>query len=273
MNKQLLVIGKPHSGKSTFLIQLYSKLITNKTLIKLYKPVSNISALTDGRIRLAQGKETTPTPPDDNSEIELPLQLPNEKVDLVCLDYGGEQVNRILTSRELNKRWLNSVKNSNSWLFFIRLANLDVYPDISNHTVSDEQLKGNENQSVQFSISDQTAFIELLQILLNAKGHNYHFKNSVVKLTIVLNCWDELKTKELPRDMLSKHLPLLLNFVEANWEAKKINFLGLSPQGFSLSDVKNQNLYKIEGPENFGYLIAANGKKKDDITELISEAL
>jgi hypothetical protein len=274
MNAQLLVIGKPHSAKSTFLIQLYSKIIGNKTALRLYKPITNISALTDGRKRLANGLEPITTPAEENSEIIFPLQIGHEHVDLNCLDYGGEQINSIITSRQLDKRWITSINKSYNWILFIRLSNLDFGPDISNKTISKDQLKQKPlDTSNIFTLSDQSSYIELLQIFLNAKDHNAHIPNPLLKLAVVMTCWDELKSKKTPRETLSDHLPLLLSFIETNWKSGNVKFLGLSPQGFSLSEEKNKTLFKEDGPENFGFLIRPDGKKTEDISELIALAL
>jgi len=40
-----------------------------------------------------------------------------------------------------------------------------------------------------------------------------------------------------------------------------------------LTQKENSEKYKIEGSENFGYLIKSDGTKIKDITELISVAL
>ncbi len=39
MNKQLLIIGKPHSSKTVFLSQFYSRLQKKKSKLSLYKAV------------------------------------------------------------------------------------------------------------------------------------------------------------------------------------------------------------------------------------------
>src|SRR5258705_10244734 len=122
--KNLLIIGKPHSTKSTFLIQLYSKLTTGLSRVKIYKALSNITAITEGRKKLAKGIETDPTPPESTASIEFHLQVGDNQVDLNCLDYGGEQINKIIRDREVSKDWQVAIKNSNNWVLFIRIGGL-----------------------------------------------------------------------------------------------------------------------------------------------------
>jgi len=239
----------------------------------LYKAVDNISAIEEACDLLANGEGINTTPVDKNVGLLLPIQFGEEKVDLFYPDYGGEQINNIINNRDINKKWRDSIKKSNSWVLFIRPSNLKTGFDLSNKTINPDILKINSGQEQEYSISDQSAFIELLQILLHVKGHDYHFKNCNTKLTVALTCWDELETKDHPKKKLLQILPLLLNFLEANWNMDKINIVGLSALGFSLNNKENQEKYQIDGSEKFGYLIKSDGSVTTDITELISVAL
>jgi Double-GTPase 1 len=274
MSKPLLIIGKPHSSKTVFIAQFYSRLQKRKSKLSLYKPVDDLSAITAAREALANGEEPEATNTERSVNLILPIQFGEQQIELVCPDYGGEQINTILTSREVDKKWLDAIRGSDNWIFFIRLNNISEQLDISKITVTDEHIHGSgEVADIPFSISDQSALIELLQIFLHSKEHDYHFKNSKIKLTVVLTCWDELETKEKPKQVLQNNLPLLLNFIESNWKADKLKIIGLSAQGFPLDRDENKEKYQIEGSENFGYLIKEDGQETTDITELISEAL
>lgn len=274
MSKPLLIIGKPHSSKTVFIAQFYSRLQKRKSKLRLYKSVDDLSAITAAREALANGEEPEATNTERSVNLILPIQFGEQQIDLVCPDYGGEQINTILTSREVDKKWLDAVKDSDNWVFFIRLNNISEQLDISKITVTEEHIQGSgEVAEIPFTISDQSALIELLQIFLYSKEHDCHFKNSKIKLTVVLTCWDELETEEKPKEILQKNLPLLLNFIESNWKAEKLKIIGLSAQGFPLDSDENKEKYQIEGSENFGYLIKEDGQKTNDITELISEAL
>jgi Double-GTPase 1 len=274
MSKPLLIIGKPHSSKTVFITQFYSRLLKRKSKLSLYKSVDDISAISAAREALADGRDPEATHTERSVALFLPIQYGEEKIDLICPDYGGEQINNILTSREVNKKWLKAIKESSNWMFFIRINNINEQLDISKITVTDEHTQGiTEDTNILFSISDQSGLIELLQILLDSKEHDYHFKNDKIKLTVVLTCWDELETEEKPKQVLLNKLPLLLNFIESNWNADYFKIIGLSAQGFPLDNEENKEKYQIEGSENFGYLIKENGERTDDITELIIEAL
>ncbi len=276
MSNSILLIGKPHSSKTVFLSQFYSRLQKNKSKLTLYKSVEDLSPISAAREALSNGDEPQTTPTEKSVKFYLPIQIKDEKIDLRCPEYGGEQVVGIVENRELNKEWINSIEESNNWIFFIRLNNINKKLDITDITYSEQQHQQNSittDINSDYNISDQTFFIELLQILLHSKKYDYHIVNKKLKLTVALTCWDEMDTEEKPEDLLRKRLPLLLNFIESNWDKNYLNIIGLSAQGFSLDTAENKDKYLIEGPENFGYLVLSDGTKSNDITQLIEQSL
>jgi predicted RNA-binding Zn-ribbon protein involved in translation (DUF1610 family) len=275
MATSLLLIGKPHSSKTVFLSQFYSKLQENRSKLKLYKSVEDLTPISSAREALALGEEPQTTPSEKSVKFYLPIQVGEKQVDLKCPEYGGEQILNIVENRELNKEWTTSVKESNSWILFIRLNNINKALDISDVTYSNQYKQSaiNTVPEAEYKISDQSFFIELLQILLDCKGVDYHVLNNNLKLNIVLTCWDEMDTQEKPYEVLRSKLPLLLSFIESNWQEDYLNIIGLSAQGFALTTPENKEKYQIEGPEEFGYLVMPDGTQKNDITELIEQAL
>jgi GTPase SAR1 family protein len=273
MATKILLIGKPHSGKTTFIVQLYARVETNNSALKLYKAVENLTPIIEATRALANGEEVKPTPTDKSTVICLPLQHGEVKIDLDCPDYGGEQVNHIIENKEVDSKWVDLIKQSENWILFIKPTDLNTSYDLSNKTIKPEVLEKGKGKSEEYSVSDQSYFIELLQILLHTKGQDSHFRNSKTKLTIVLTCWDELASTSTPRKELNKILPLLLNFIETNWIESKVNILGLSSLGFSLKNQENKIKYQETGSEHFGYMLKSNGTKDDDITQLIIEAV
>ena len=272
MTKPILIIGKPHSGKTTFIAQIYARLDVNNSSLKLYKAVDNLNPIIEALKCLANGEEVKATPTDKSTGITLPIQFGEQQIDLYCPDYGGEQINHIIDNREVDSKWSFSIKQSENWILFIRPSNLVTAFDLSNKTIKPEILENGNGEAEKYSISDQSAFIELLQIMLHTKEQDSHFKNATTKLTIVLTCWDEVISGGTPKEELKKCLPLLLNFIETNWTENKINIVGLSALGFSLKEAGNKEKYQAEGSENFGFLIKPDGTQTKDITQLISEA-
>lgn len=84
------------------------------------------------------------------------------------------------------------------------------------------------------------------------------------RLTILLSCWDELETTELPTGLLASRLPMLWSFVRSNWTAPTV--IGLSALERTLSTTDADEDYAIRGPEEFGYVVLPDGTKSPDIT-------
>lgn len=277
-NKSILILGRPHSGKTTFLAQFYSRLVKNKSAITLCKAVEDISPIADARERLSNGEETQPTSTEKYVELIMPIEFNGQRIDIKYPDSGGEQVIKIIEDRDIDKNWASSLNDSNDWVLFIRLSSLTAINDLSNYTLDKETLENSKSEAAsespdEFEIADQSFFIELLQILLQIKGYNYHLKNRTTELNIVLTCWDELNTIESPRSKFVKEMPLLADFIEANWEKDSYRIFGLSAQEFKLDNQKAKDKYLDEGPEKFGFLIQPDETKTKDITLLISEII
>lgn len=273
MATKILLIGKPHSGKTTFIGQLCARVEANNSALKLYKAVENLTPIIEATRALAKGEEVVTTPTDKSTVICLPLQHGEVKIDLDCPDYGGEQVNHIIENREVDSKWADSIMQSENWILFIKPSDVTTSYDLSNKTIKPEVLGNGNGDSEEYSVSDQSSFIELLEIFLHTKGQDSHFKNSTTKLTVVLTCWDEITTAITPKEELKKIFPLLLNFIETNWIESKVNILGLSSLGFSLKEKGNKIKYQESGSENFGFMLKSDGARDNDITHLILEAV
>jgi len=273
MTTPILLIGKPDSGKTTFLVQFHARVDSFKSDLKFYKSIENLSPIIDGARALANGEEVKTTPSEKSTIMHFPLLYGNTKIDLDCPDYGGEQVNLIIENREVDSKWSELIKNSNNWIVFIRPTSLSTSFDLSNKTIKPEVLKTGKEEAEEYMISDQSFFIELLQILLFTKGQDSHHRNTTTKLTIVLTCWDELKNPDAPDQELRKNMPLFLDFIVSNWIDSKINIFGLSSLGFNLNDKENQKKYREIGSENFGYMIKSDGQKIIDITQLLLNSI
>jgi hypothetical protein len=106
--------------------------------------------------------------------------------------------------------------------------------------------------------------VELLQMLLYLAQFHLDRPLRKPRLTILLSCWDELETTELPADLLASQLPMLWSFVRSNWASPTV--IGLSALERTLSKTDADQEYAIRGPEEFGYVVLPDGVKSTDIT-------
>ena len=272
VDDSILIVGQPDSGKTTFIAQFLTRVKKRKSSIKLIKTPENIKAITNAIKRLSMGEEPVTTPADENVELVLLINVDGKNIDLVCPDYGGEQVNALIELMEINENWQKLVNSSDRWIHFIRPHEITPEYDLSISSYDEIETR----KSTVFKspgLSNQSKFIELLQILLHTKNKGVKHLISVPKLSIVLTCWDELKTNKKPVQVLREKLPMFLHFVETVWEKEAFEILGLSAQEFPLKTQEAKDKYINELPENFGYMIDQEGVKDKDITKLVKIAL
>lgn len=270
----ILVIGKPNSGKSGFFGQLYTRLQFQEegTVAKLYKTPENVTALDKITECYAEGKALEHTPSSEYSEMDLPIEIECKRFILEYPDYGGEQINHLIYTRRLNDKWHEAICNSNNWLLFIRLNDIEKsYDPIQKFTEIVQSGDQREKVSLESNKvpSDQAYYIELLQILLFFKRIGFLQKIQSPKLTVILSCWDEsdkVQDKK-PAETLKEQLPLFYQFIQQNWFLSALNIIGLSSQGKPLDKEKADSNY-LDVEE--GYLIMPDGSSTKDLTTIFN---
>ncbi|HLP94217.1 MAG TPA: hypothetical protein VK168_09285 [Saprospiraceae bacterium] len=270
-NNEILIIGPPKSGKTTFLAQLYGRLVDKKGKLQLASAPENIDGIKSAYDRLADGKETESTPSTHNLEVKIPVIYEGQEFMLHCKDYGGEQVRDLVTLMEYDKTWIERAKTNDRWILFIRPSEIEHRFDLSKKGYA---VKGQKESNASISgTSDQSQFIELMQVLLHARGTGMKDPIDTPRLLIALTCWDELITNSTPEEILQQKMPLFAHFIAANWLPKAFKIIGVSAQEFPLKTDEARDKYLDEMPQNFGYLVLDDSPKEKDLTLLIEKAL
>jgi hypothetical protein len=279
MNKKnisILVIGKPNSGKSGFFGQLYNRLeyTIEGNFAKLLKTPENKTALDKVTSRYAEGKALEHTPVGDYDKIELSIQAGQNQINIVYPDYGGEQINHLIENRRLGNNWHSAIQNSNEWVLFIRLSDLNKsYDPIQKFTKivqsGEQKLKDEIDEKLP---SDQAYYIELVQMLLFYKEIGFTSQINTPKIIVTLSCWDEIENKEnkKPNELLNEHLPLFYEFLIKNWVNSSLKIIGLSSQGKSLDKIEGDDDYLFEEE---GYIINSEGEVNNDLTSILKIVL
>lgn len=272
-SKSVLIIGKPASGKTTFLAQFLTRVTKGKSKVKLVSMPDNIKAISDAQKSLSSGEEPATTQSDRNVELNLSLDIDGNNVQLSCPDYGGEQISAQTELMEVDNTWQKRVKGSHNWLLFIRASKISPEYDLS-VTSYETVEKDKSDVHKELVLSEQSSYIELIQSLLYAKGVGVRQERKLPKLVIVITCWDELNNELTPKEILIEKLPMFNNVIDAMWNRQKLSVLGLSAQEFTLKDdIKASNKYLDDLPESFGYMVTEEGNKDKDITRLIDWAI
>jgi GTPase SAR1 family protein len=274
----ILVIGGPNAGKTHFGGQLYGRLIDRSGYYKIITPPKDLTVFKEVLDRLNEGKSAGHTPVSANTRLELNLEdAENNKVNFSFPDYGGEQVQKIVTNRKLTGAWTSDIENCDSWMLFLRLDEIDLLEDVINRGIPDPKiLKSRNKGEIPFVLSAHGYFVELLQILLHVKGISMRQRINRPQLTIVLSCWDNYEAEEkklTPAALLEIRMPLLYNFICSTWSESSFSIIGLSSTGKTLSSTVADKEYVKKGPEAFGYFVTKEGKEEPDLTLTIAKAI
>ncbi|WP_289132719.1 hypothetical protein [uncultured Spongiibacter sp.] len=269
-NNEILIIGPPKSGKTTFLAQLYGRLVDKKGRLRLACAPENIDGIKRAYDRLTGGEETESTPSTDNLEVKIPVIYEGQEFELHCKDYGGEQVRDLVALMEYDKTWIDRAKSNDRWILFIRPAEIEHRFDLSKRGYA---VKDQDESSLTSGTSDQSQFIELMQVLLHARGTGMKSLIDKPRLIIALTCWDELKSNSSPEKILRQKMPLFTQFIAANWLPEAFRVIGVSAQEFPLNTEEARDKYLDDMPQSFGYLVLGDSQKDKDLTRLIEEAL
>lgn len=261
----ILLIGESNVGKTHYGAQFLKRLMVKAGALKMHGAPTNLEAFTTALGCLTEGKATDHTPASSYVESVWPIQDNSGRfADLVWPDYGGEQVRNLVTERRIPATWRERVLEATDWVVLIRLHSLRSEEDLFSRPLQSFAAAEAQEEPAAFEPSDQARTIELLQMLLYLAQFSLHRPLRKPRLTILLSCWDELQTTELPPDLLAARLPMLWSFVRSNWISPSV--IGLSALEKTLSKTVPDADYATRGPEDFGYVILPNGERSTDIT-------
>lgn len=260
----ILLVGESNVGKTHYGAQFLKRLMVKSCSLKMSGAATNLEAFTTALSCLTEGKSTDHTPANTYVESVWPItDEAGRYAELVWPDYGGEQVRNLVTQRRIPAAWRERVLEATDWVLLIRLHSLRSEDDLFSRPLQSFAATESAEGSAQ-EPSDQARIVELLQMLLYLAQFHLDRPLHKPRLTILLSCWDELETTELPANLLASRLPMLWAFVQSNWISPTV--IGLSALERALSKTDADQEYAIRGPEEFGYVVLPDGVKNTDIT-------
>lgn len=261
----ILLVGESNVGKTHYGAQFLKRLMVKACALKMSGAPTNLEAFTTALSCLTEGKSTDHTPASTYVESVWPItDEAGRYAELVWPDYGGEQVRNLVTQRRIPVAWRERVLGATDWVLLIRLHSLRSEDDLFSRPLQSFAEVESQGEAISYELSDQARTVELLQMLLYLAQFNLNRPLCKPRLTILLSCWDELDTTELPADLLASRLPMLWSFVRSNWISPTV--IGLSALERALSKMDADQEYAIRGPEEFGYVVLPDGVKNTDIT-------
>jgi hypothetical protein len=261
-SNSILLVGESGVGKTHYGAQLLRRLMRGKGALRMNGAASNIEAFEAALESLDEGRAAGHTARSVNVDSVWPVVDATGRVaDLIWPEYGGEQIKSVIDSRRLPDAWQKRIDKADGWLLLVRLQQTSVGDDMFSKPLAD--LKGASVANQEVHLSDQARLVELLQMLIFSHGSTSR-AHRVPRLGVLLTCWDEATIGRTPFEALEARLPLVSAFIRSNWQAPLI--MGLSALERPLSPTSGDAEYASKGPEHFGYVIEADGKKSSDLT-------
>lgn len=237
----LLFVGLPGSGKTTFLAALWHVLedrtgATTLRLKELSVDREYLNRITADWRACSQVQRTKLEP-----EELVVLRLEDEAgtmFEIAVPDLSGEAFEQQLIERKMSVTHDDLVQQATGVVLFVHphvkegtqltysrqlQAAIDGEPHGSGS--SDSGAKGIEPWSVE-KLPTQAALVELLQFILERAANK-------VRIAVVLSAWDlvESKASLAPQDYLKREMPLLRQYLDANDDLLEHVVFGVSAQG------------------------------------------
>jgi hypothetical protein len=240
----LLFIGLPGSGKTTFLAALWHVLFdgASATTLKLTTQSGERTYL--NQIADEWRKCSTVTRTNLHTEQVLVLHLEGVgfgAFDLSIPDPAGEAFKQQLEDRRMTKQHDTLIEAATGVTLFLHPDVLKPTPLTTAQRVEAELL-GLQDDSVTGShlgeahpwspemLPTQVKLVELLQFLIERTERK-------MRVALVVSAWDLVENLRLsPCAFVARELPLLQQFLEANDDLLEYSVFGISAQGGDISD-------------------------------------
>lgn len=235
-----VLIGLPHSGKSTFIAALWH-IVESKEL----EGTLTIKGLPDDRTYLNKLRDTWLSFKDfERTKVEykhhITLTVTNQSDDYISKlkfpDVSGEMYKIQFENRKLDLEYVNMIQTAKGIILFINPDHIIVPQLIS----SIDACIGNETNSNNTDIiknweykfaPTQVVLVDLLQMIVQ-------IITNPIKVAVVVSAWDVIKNTcdTNPLKWIEDNLPLLFQYLNSNESLLKYFYFGISAQGGNYSE-------------------------------------
>lgn len=233
-----ILIGLPHSGKSTFIAALWHIIENNEldcslTITGLPEDREYLNDLRDSWLSC---KVIERNKGEYKHHILLNVKDKNSQkiTEFIFPDVSGEMYENQFEYRKYDYEFLEMIDNSDGIILFINPQDLRepiLISDINVHfenESSETETPKNWNHKLA---PTQVVLVDLLQMIA------YNTSRSM-KLAVIISAWDLVNGNNTikPSKWIAKSLPLLFQFLNANDTIFTTNYYGISAQGGDYSN-------------------------------------
>lgn len=234
--KQILVVGLPGSGKTTFLAALWTLIFAREvpTTLKFngiaQGDYTHINAIADQWLRAEEQNRTLST---DNQVVSLNLLDNSGQASRITFpDVAGETYSRMWEQRVCTVDVGEMLQDGNILLFInaVRITYPLTVLDINRHAGALGDLDDAQQEPIPWSpdmAPTQVQIVSLLSLLSEPP-----LDIGPRKVCVVLSAWDKAAGEKLnPSEFLAAKLPLLHQYLGANAATWNLRVYGVSAQG------------------------------------------
>ena len=279
-HQNLLLIGLPATGKTTYLAALWHVVqqLQPPSMLQVEKLDGDIRYLNDICKTWLPCEPVPRTNPDSETIASMHLRdaASDRNTTLFFPDLSGESFELQWTTRQLTKTYDKQLRTATGALLFVNPSTVvePIRIDQLDAAIADlEQLAGGQNQQDPKSAAPaswrqdrtptQVQLVELLQFLAERSSFRKGFR-----LAVMISAWDRISSAGLsPVEWLEQRLPLLAQFLVANVHNFETSIYGVSAQGGEYATDAEQLAAKQ--PIDRILLVGANVKRPQDLTEPI----
>ena len=273
---RVLVLGGPSVGKSTFLLQLYGRIIGGDGALSIRSAPESLGVISNGLERLQQGLPVSHTPHGTDANLELQAKDKyGRPVEITVPEYAGEDLRRVGDGHRLPERWNQLSADCDHWLVMVRLSLYPEVPDLITRPIGEvartHELTDSKDLTTDQPLPIDMLTVELLQVLQHARRQSAHGADASLQVTLVLSCWDELDLADgtIPKEVAHEKLALIDSYCVNQW-GSTYRVRGLSSQGRPLSETSPSDDFIDHGPQGMGWFVDERGERDNDLTELIA---
>jgi hypothetical protein len=248
----LLFVGLPKSGKTTYLAALWHVLEDQSSATKL-----KLKQLSGDRTYLnlivQAWRACTPVPRTTLQMYDTTVALHLEgdgfgEFTLSVPDLGGETFDQQIEHRNMSAAHAALFREANGVLLFVhpdvkkgtQISDQDqIAASIGGATEAESEASGHASVPVPWKaemLPTQAKLVELLQFLLELVDQR-------LRVAVVVSAWDLVSdVGQAPREYVSGRMPLLRQFLDANDDIVDHAVFGISAQGGAIPDDKSKLL-------------------------------
>lgn len=259
-SKNILMLGLPESGKTTFLAAFSHYIgaeIPGRNLIQ-YKLSSNttyITSIVQSWLKGAHIERTKVTASQNSNtmaDIYIENKLSKKRATLHIPDFYGETFQTQFLTREIEVDYIKQIKELAGILLFVHPEKIKdpvliediqiayrVEEMINNADVesrSSNQPPEKSTQTEPFNLEEVPTQVVIVDLL---ESHLEYTSQRPVNIAVIVSAWDIVSEKHesmSPLKWLEKMLPLLYQFLTSNTERIKLKCIGISAQGGNIED-------------------------------------